>query len=70
MWAPVSPRPSSANRAGSVGDEETASFGIAEEGKPAAMKQVKRAYPKDHELDTGEGRTVRMADLPDDSDQR
>jgi hypothetical protein len=34
------------------------------------MKRGKRAYPEEHELDAGHGRTVRMADLPDDSDQR
>ena len=42
-------------------------FGIAEEGNRLTMKQVKRAYPKDRKLDASEGR---MADLPDDSDQR
>ena len=50
--------------------DETASVGMAEEGTRLTMKQLTRGYPKDHEFDAGHGRTVRMVDLPHDSDQR
>ena len=43
---------------------------MAEEGTRLTMKQFRRGYPKDHEFDAGHGRTVRMVNLPDHSDQR
>jgi hypothetical protein len=36
----------------------------------AGYGRSERAYPEEHELDAGQGRTVRMGDVPDDSDQR
>jgi len=41
-------------------------FGIADSGIWPSMAEVKAAYPEDHEFDAGQGRTVKMADLPDD----